>query len=399
MSPFNHHLISIMAVSALETGHEVVAGFLLWLVPWAILLLVVLSFFYFSMSLPLQRRNKAHLVLDLLETGLASGYNVEQALQAMGRTRDPALGSRFHWLATLLERGEHLVAALGKVPLLLPTQTIAVLRAGQEIGDLRKVLPACRQTLQDGLSQSRAALNYQVVVAFVFNPMILLLLPFLAKTVLPVFSSILMGFGLSSAKEIAYFQTVLPLALMTLLFLSLLSYLAAIYFLAGPSALHWLFAGAFPVHDRILYHLPWRRKRLLRDFSAMLAILLDAGVPEARAIILAATTTANCVISDHARRAVEALSQGRSLTEAMRLFDDTGEFHWRLANAAAGQGGFNRALAGWHESLAAQAFQQEQAAAQFISTLLMLLNGMVVVLVAFPLFRLIGIVESGWWVK
>jgi len=37
-----------------------------------------------------------------------------------------------------------------------------------------------------------------------------------------------------------------------------------------------------------------------------------------------------------------------------------------------------RALAGWHEALEAKAFQLEQSAAQIATTLLVLLNGLIV---------------------
>ena len=41
----------------------------------------------------------------------------------------------------------------------------------------------------------------------------------------------------------------------------------------------------------MLCRLPWRRKRFQRDFSAMLAVLLDAEVPETEAVGLAAEAT------------------------------------------------------------------------------------------------------------
>jgi hypothetical protein len=60
-----------------------------------------------------------------------------------------------------------------------------------------------------------------------------------------------------------------------------------------------------------------------------------------------------------------------------------------LTNAIHGQGGFRVALAGWHEALDAKAFQQEQAASQIVTTLLVILNGAFVGLVAVGLFQAI----------
>jgi type II secretory pathway component PulF len=126
-----------------------------------------------------------------------------------------------------------------------------------------------------------------------------------------------------------------------------------------------------------------------RDFSTLLAVLLDAGVPEAAALTLAADGTANSVFRRRAARAVEGLRQGLKLPDAVHLMDDTGEFRWRLRNAVAAPGGFFRALAGWHESLDARAFQQEQAAAHVISTSLVLWNGLFVGVILVAVFKVL----------
>ena len=76
--------------------------------------------------------------------------------------------------------------------------------------------------------------------------------------------------------------------------------------------------------------------------------------------------------------------------------DDSGEFGWRLANAIHGRDGFLPALAGWHESLDAQAFQQEQAAAHGVTTALVLWSGLFVGAVVVSVFMfLISIIDAG----
>ena len=149
-----------------------------------------------------------------------------------------------------------------------------------------------------------------------------------------------------------------------------------------------------PICDQCLFRLPWRRKRMQRDFSAMLAILLDAGIPEPEAVTLAAQSTANHVIVGRSRAVVGLLQQGVKLTEAIRALDDTGEFQWRLANAVHGRDGFLRALQGWHDTLDAQAYRQEQAASQIFSTILVVLNGVFTAVVALAVFQpLIAIIQ------
>jgi type II secretory pathway component PulF len=127
-------------------------------------------------------------------------------------------------------------------------------------------------------------------------------------------------------------------------------------------------------------------KRLQRDFSAMLAVLLDAEVPETEAVALAAECTGNAVFRQRAARTSRLLAEGTKLPEAIRAMDGAGELRWRLANAMQRHGGFLRALTGWHEALDAKAFQLEQSAAQVTTTLLVLVNGFIVASLVIAIF-------------
>ena len=128
----------------------------------------------------------------------------------------------------------------------------------------------------------------------------------------------------------------------------------------------------------MVFRVPWRRKRLQRDFSAMLAVLLDADVPETDAVNLAAQSTDNLAIIRRAERVRALLQEGVKLPEAIRALDNSRELQWRLSNALRRGAGFVRALTGWHEALDAKAFQLEQAAAQITTTVLVLVNGLIV---------------------
>jgi type II secretory pathway component PulF len=128
----------------------------------------------------------------------------------------------------------------------------------------------------------------------------------------------------------------------------------------------------------------------------MLAILLDGGVPEPEAVTLAAEGTANKVFCQRAAGAVDGLKQGLKLTQAIQAVDDSGEFGWRLTNAFHGNGGFLRAVAGWHESLDAKAFQEEQAAAHGLTSALVLWSGLFVGAVVVSVFMfLTSIIYEG----
>ena len=150
--------------------------------------------------------------------------------------------------------------------------------------------------------------------------------------------------------------------------------------------------------DWIALHLPWKRKRLQRDFSALLASLLDSGIPEEKSVQLAAEATANRAFQRRAESAIMELREGAVLAQALEKLDHSGEFQWRLRNASHSGPRFTLALHGWIESLDARAFQQEQFFSQLVSTSFVLLNGLMVGLAAVTVFRfLIGTIDAITW--
>jgi len=357
---------------------------------WLLLALSILGLallVFYVISLPLRRQERDRFLLDVIESALAQGEQVERYIISLAQTRDRSPGIQFHLLAAHLETGCSFVDALEKTPRLFPPQLLAMLKVGESIGDLKKVLPACRKLLRDGISQSRAAINYQVVFAFVLNPMVLLAVPFLAVKIMPVFGEIFGGFKMTFSSLATTAIKLSPYIFAGQMLIVLALYFFAILFLGGPRLSSWLQAGVFPLGDWIVLRLPWRRKRLQRDFSAMLALLLDAEVPEERAVLFAAASTANRVFVKRAEKIAAHLRAGVKLTEAIQTLDDTGEFRWRLENAAHFSSNFFRALKGWHESLDAKAFQLEQSAAQTITTALVLVNAFSVCFVCAAIFQ------------
>jgi len=359
---------------------------------WLVLAIAGTGLAYLILSLPLRRHERARFFLDLLETGLKQGRSAEQSIVSLVQTGDTSLGVRFHLVGAWIETGLRLGQALDRVPHFLPPRINAMLKVGEEIGDLAKVLPACRRQLQDGASQSRGAVNYLIVAAFVLTPIAPAVFLGLAVFVFPKYVMILqdMGAGLPALTQFVLgtahqFGAVL-VGVMGLI------YLAALVYLSGPRLRKWL----VPVWDAVAWRVPWKRKRMQRDFSAMLAALLDNGVPEEKALQLAGESTANRVFRRRTEAAVGELRAGTPLTVALQRLDDSGQFQWRLANALQSRGGFLTALNGWLEALDAKAFQQEQAAAHTITTGLVIFNGLIVgTLIAGIFLALIALIDAG----
>jgi type II secretory pathway component PulF len=260
-------------------------------------------------------------------------------------------------------------------------------KVGQEIGDLPRVLPACRTLLRDADSHVQSAYNYMVVLAFVLIPIVPAMFWLMSVFIIPkyqlIFSDLFEG---QQPLPSAPFQVAAALSQVQIV-LALLFYLGAALYIGGPRLVTWLGAGlGTPKLDWVLYRIPWRRKRMHRDFAAMLGVLLDTSVPEEKAILLAAESTGNKVLMDRAARACERLREGVPIAEAIGQLDRTGEFGWRLDNAFHAGRNFFGALSGWLQSLDARAFRQQQAFGQGLTTALVLYNGLMVALFAIFIF-------------
>src|SRR5205823_4537608 len=121
------------------------------------------------------------------------GLTPEAAIIDAATSRDRVLGVRFHLVAEWLGTGLRLSQALENVPRLVPPQIKAMLKTGERIGDLSKVLPACRQLLRDGISQVRGAHNYLIILAFGVTPFALLVPVLFRIKVLPSFKAVFEG--------------------------------------------------------------------------------------------------------------------------------------------------------------------------------------------------------------
>jgi type II secretory pathway component PulF len=350
---------------------------------------------HYLLSMPMQRRDRARFFLDFLETVLSRGQPIEQAILSAAGSRDRVMGVRFYMVAAHIEDGARLGESLEKVPTFLPPQVNAMLRAGEKLGDLKKVLPACREVLRVAPDTVRNTSHYMVAILLLFAPACIWLITLLMVYVVPKFKDVAAGMGAAPWPISNFVFAIVPqlIGFEILVFLALMG--VAIFYVGGPALLRWFQFRSVPVVDWITWRVPWKRKKLLRAFSAMLAVLLDGGVPEAEAVRLAGESTANEICRRRARRVMTALERGEKLDDAVRTFDDTGEFHWRLANAVHSRRGFLEALRGWHAALDAKAFQQEETATHILTSGLVILNGIVVGLIAVGMFGLLVMILKG----
>jgi type II secretory pathway component PulF len=146
---------------------------------------------YFLLTLPLRRNERGRLFIDLLAVGLQGGHTPERIIMDVSSSHDLSPGRAFSFARGHLERGLRLTAALDCVPRLLPPQIVAILKTGERIGDVRRVLPACRYLLRDPVSQVRGAMNYLVLLAFLVSPVAVAIPLLLRIKVIPTFRAVL----------------------------------------------------------------------------------------------------------------------------------------------------------------------------------------------------------------
>lgn len=343
---------------------------------------------YYLISLPLRRQERGRILIDLLEVKAASSssQSLAEAIRQFSTIEDPSLGVRFHILAAHLEQGLTFSEAIRHVPRLLPRTVQSMLSTAEAIGNYRKILPACQGVLNDAANTVHAASRNYLLLLFILLPttgvMFLLHIIFWPK-----FIMILRDYAPNATTPLPTIVTtaadIFPFLLIGISICAVGLIVSAIAYIGGYRLQRWIERGLSPVTDRVAWFIPWRRARIQRNFSMMLGILLDEGIPETDAIPLAAAAAGNQHFVRRSRRCLIALQQGQSLIKALQYLDPTAEFSWRMRLAMKHEGGFRNALRGWWKWLDVRASRQEQIAAQTISTGLVLTNGLATGLIAY----------------
>lgn len=372
---------------SLETTLTTIAWLLCGLVPivGASLLLAWL------INMPLRRMENARFFLDLLMMGIRSGRSPEETIVSLSHTGDRDLGGRFHLVASFLEAGATLIQAIERAPRLLPPQILALLKIGETLGDFSRIMPAARTMLQDGDGGARKGKDYLVVLAFIVTPISVIWMIWTTLFVLPKYETMVEGFFGDQGFGSALFLTDLNWVwVASQLLLLLIIWSGVLLYFINPRLASWEGTRLAEACASIHFRIPWKRKRMQRDFSAALGLLLDSGIAEKDALPLAADCSANLTFIRLARRCGEGLESGVKLGEAVKPLDPSGQFQWRLENAESRGARFQKALKSWREDLDAKAYQQEQAFTQAFTSGLVLWNGLVVGLLAYGVFEFLS---------
>jgi hypothetical protein len=351
-------------------------------------------FFRFTSFLhpAMRRAERARLFLDLLEGALQRGQSVEAMILSIAQSRDRTVGVRFHMLAATSKAVCGLARRLEKVPRFLPPQIAAMLRAGEKLGDLKKVLPACREILRDRPAAVRSGMHYLIVVILLFSPAFILHCDDDDAFVVPKFKDVACRNGGIQMWPVTTFVFALNDSGWLVAFEMLVSLL-----LFGAHAHLHRRAGLCPLVS-ISWCRSWTGSRgtFRGNKNACNAPFPPCWPCCSTAACRKPKPSGSPAIPPPMKSAAAvrgasslALEKGVKLDTAVRAFDDSGEFQWRLTNATHAHGGFLNALRGWHEALDAKAFQQEEATAHVLTSGLVILNGVLVALIATAMFGIL----------
>jgi len=343
-------------------------GIVLTISGFVLFFLCFVAWTYRWFFLPVDRREQARFFLELLSLAEESEHSIEQTIIEFSKSGERPLGEQFDLVARHIESGLNLPEALAKVPRYLPAQVVATLKVGHETGSMNMTLPMAQENLREKNQNTRGEWVYLIAVMLIAVMIVGIIMTYVVPKFKMIYADML------EPGEVLPEFTMLVLTISDTIKNNAAALFIPLFLLLGV----WFYSKKKGWLDTFWLSIPWRRKRLQRDYSRVLALLLDSGVPEEKAVQLAAQGTSNRVLKKRAVIVIAGLQSGWGLTEAIKLMDDSREFQWRLTNALQTEGNFVDALSGWHQSLSARADRQHQTFSVLMETTALLLLGMVV---------------------
>lgn len=340
-----------------------------------IFLLATMIGLHWLMSLPSRRRERARQFLHFLELAHRDGLNPESALVDACRCEDPALPTRLYLLAAYLENGVRLDAALSLVPSLLPPEIRAMVGVGVKTGRMGTILGPARMSLEEPDNRGESGVTALIEILLLSVLLSGMVMAYGSIAVMPKIRQILADMISDGSPRFAplteFAMAQAPWFMVGLAGLTLILFGTAFTRMAGPRL------GLVGL-DALRLWLPWHRQRAHRDFAALLALQLDAGIPEEEALTQAAAATGNRSIQRRLPRAIANLRRGATLDLAVAAIDRRPEFLWRLRNGLAAPGSTVAALRGWVTHLNDSAHRNELIAGQFFAAAVLIAQAVIV---------------------
>lgn len=331
------------------------------------------------------------LLFRELSIALRAGFTPADALTII--RQDQAFGRAWPTVETLADHvrgGDSLASAMAKDPGAFASETVALVRAGEDAGRLDPAIAALADDYERR-TRGRAALRSALAWPFVLSVVLFVVVSAIAIFVVPVFNDIFASFGSD-----------LPAA--TLLLISVSDFIANYWWAVAAAlvgaALYLVGRRPAPAGqrfvDRMVFRLPVVRTYLITMFVPRLAALLAAAVrgdvPLAPAIAHLRATAGNERLAAASRQLEDQLNAGRDLGAALGGIDTLPRRLGVLAELGGRGGNLEAALAqavDLYDAEAERAVPAIERTALLVCYLVLgIVVGFTVIAVYLPIFKL-----------
>lgn len=325
--------------------------------------------------------------LNALQLAKERGVSYEEALIQIAEHGESDMGLHFHLLATWLREGLPLHEAMEKVPQFLPRPIEKLIVYGSRTGTLSDILPVGQRTMQE-MSDKSANSQENGLHTIAVSVVLLGISAMLATFVVPKFEAIfadMMGDYLYTSDALFLFQHYDTFLILHQGMIALMA-ISYVFIFSGPATNSFLALKLPRPAEWIHRHISWQWGRCRHRFGMMLAQLLDNGVPEERAVLIAGDYAANRHFNVLVMKALGDLRTGIALPEALRHADLDGDYVFRMKAAAESGRPFSEALDDWFAASHAKISFRERAAADVANTVFTCYNAIVVGILAATVF-------------
>ena len=275
---------------------------------------------------------------------LTAGVHITEALTDLRDSVDNA-GFR-QVLASILEDiegGQKLSEAMANHPYVFDTVFVALVRAGEQSGQLTEVLDELAENLkwQDEIAaQARKALTYPIIVLTVIVAVVFVLMTFLVPQLAETFKTLVPKLPRETEILLAisrvfvrwwYLLLGVPLALA-----------AAAWFLARTSDAAQRRLDELSLRIAVLG--PIRQKIILARFSTIFAMLYRQGISVLDCIQICEKVVGNRLMEEGLQRVGRSISEGQGITQAFQATKLFTPLVLRMLRVGESTGGLDKAL-------------------------------------------------------
>lgn len=330
---------------------------------------------------------------SLLKAGIPLSETIETI---SGQSSDPNLNKVYEYLAKEISKGMTLAEGMRLFPKIFPETISSVVEAGEKGGSLEQNLLFISDTIKKEWEinkKLKGAVIYPVIIVSMtvveFAGMIFIILPkletlFAAFENIPAFTLFIMNV----ARFVRTYWYYIFGALAVIIF-------AFIMFLKtnpGKKFKGWL-AINFPILKNLF------KANILSSFSRTLSVLLSSGIPLAKSLSIAASTTSNYMYADVLRKVHESLKQGDDLSISLSKFPKFfNPSYIKMVDIGEVSGSLEDNLMYLHEFYAEEVTEMSNNIVVFVEPLLLILVGAIIgglgMTVLMPIYQLMGTING-----